>query len=77
MADALEEQVGARLVDRKVSELVQDENRRLEVLVQLGLKPSGRLRGGAGNSRASTSGGECFGKRRVLSVANKTTISVG
>jgi hypothetical protein len=37
MADALEEQVGARLVDRKVSELVQDENRRLEVLVQLGL----------------------------------------
>jgi hypothetical protein len=46
MADDLEEQVSAGLVDRKVSKLVQDEDRGLEVLVQLGLKPSGRLRGG-------------------------------
>ena len=39
LADDLEEQVGADLIDGQVPQLVQDEDRRLKVLIELGLKP--------------------------------------
>ena len=48
LADDLEQQVCAGLVDRQIAQFVQDEERRLEIAVERGLKACGVLGGGQG-----------------------------
>jgi len=60
LAYDLEQQVGTVLVDRKVAELVDDQQPRLQVAADLALQPAGRLRRGQGVDDVDR-GGEEYG----------------